>query len=342
MLILVAFALNVALMHLVRTELRVATDAAARAGGRTLSIAQSTNDALLAAQDAASQNAVLGVPLGLDTADIEFGLNSRATSSVRWTFDPNPSNGVINALRITGKRTALSPSGWVPLLFPGVLDSDYFEPAKVAVAMQVDRDISLVLDRSGSMARPLNGNDPEWTEGDPAPEDSRWSDLVSAVDAFLNELSQTPPDEKVAMASFATDSILDHDLSMDHAQIRSSVDQYTQAFYGGMTAIGYGIEDGMDALLNTATARPFAFRTIVVMTDGVHNTGTDPETVAQWAHDTYGVTIHTVTFSNQANQTKMQAVARLGGGEHWHASNAAALVDAFVKIANNTPTILTE
>src|SRR5689334_20358553 len=69
--ILAAFAINVAWMQLVRTELRTSTDAAARAGAKQLSLAQSTAVALAQAKDLAKRNQVAGQPLLLADSDVE-------------------------------------------------------------------------------------------------------------------------------------------------------------------------------------------------------------------------------------------------------------------------------
>src|SRR3954468_23781948 len=71
--IMAAFAINVAWMQLVRTELRTSTDAAARAGAKELSLAQTTTDAKIAAKNAAKRNFVAGAPLQLADSEIEFG-----------------------------------------------------------------------------------------------------------------------------------------------------------------------------------------------------------------------------------------------------------------------------
>src|SRR3954468_13380242 len=69
--IMAAFAINVAWMQLVRTELRTSTDAAARAGGKELSLSQSVAVARTAAKDAAKRNFVAGGPLLLADSDVE-------------------------------------------------------------------------------------------------------------------------------------------------------------------------------------------------------------------------------------------------------------------------------
>ena len=78
----------------------------------------------------------------------------------------------------------------------------------------------------------------------------------------------------------------------------------------------------------------------MVLTDGIHNTGNiTPVEAAQTAAN-YGVTVHTITFGNNADQTTMAAVAAAGNGRHWHAPNNTQLTTVFNEIANNSPTIL--
>ncbi|MEZ6126073.1 MAG: VWA domain-containing protein [Planctomycetaceae bacterium] len=109
----------------------------------------------------------------------------------------------------------------------------------------------------------------------------------------------------------------------------------------GNTAIGDGIEAGRAQVNDPLNHRPYARKTIVLMTDGIHNTGQDPEPQAT-AAAADGIVVHTVTFSTAADQGRMQQVAANGGGQHWHADDLATLVAAFRTIAQNVPTLLTE
>jgi Mg-chelatase subunit ChlD len=111
--------------------------------------------------------------------------------------------------------------------------------------------------------------------------------------------------------------------------------------YGG-TAIGDGMLEGLDPIVSGQLARPFAAKTIVVLTDGENNAGEDPETAATDIIGQHMVTIHTVTFSVGADQDAMSNVAARGYGRHYHANDGQGLVDIFEEIANNLPTILTE
>jgi hypothetical protein len=80
---------------------------------------------------------------------------------------------------------------------------------------------------------------------------------------------------------------------------------------------------------------------MVVMTDGIHNTGPEPVLSAKQAAKK-DITIHTITFSDDADVTRMKAVAAAAGGLHFHAEDQAELIEAFQKIAATLPVMLTE
>ena len=321
-----AFAINIAWMQLTRTELRTATDAAARAGSRMLSRTQNPDVARAAAINAASRNTVAGDSLILANNDVKFGMSApNGAGSWLFTEQPEDTHG-LNGVHVTGDRTSGSVSGAVPMLFTGIFDMGHFEPVRTAVASHMDRDVMLVLDRSGSMG--------SWTPGG-----NRWRDLKNAVTAFLNALSTTPQDELVGVATYSSSSTLDENMTLDYGRLMTTIDGLS---VGGMTAIGRGIQDGMDGVTAPLFARANAAKTIVVMTDGQHNRGIMPEAVALTAHIDHGITVHTITFSNGADKSHMRLVARNGGGRHWHADDQAELIAVFEEIANNLPTLLTE
>ncbi|MEM1067872.1 MAG: VWA domain-containing protein [Planctomycetota bacterium] len=390
--ILAAFCVNAAQMQLNRTELIVATDCAARAGGRAFSELQTVSAANSAAIATAALNTVNGQPLQLQSGeggDIEFGVTDQPDGvSGRYYFEKMATSQVesgdliASAVRVYGKRDASSLNGRVPLVIPGLLNQDDFSTIHNSVAMQVDRDISLVLDRSGSM----DDIDFDWPSGHSpwyystmdagvdagmlgynsyhdyyyyrsgvdsvtyqqwvyqehyelgiAPT-MPWQDLVEAVNAFLNVLDGTSQEEQVSVASYSSSGTLDTWLEKDFDVIRSTVDDLNT---GGSTAIGRGMQEGIESLLDSA-ARPYAAKTMVVMTDGIHNTGISPTSVADSLIGSYNLTIHTVTFGEGADQELMQEVAGIGGGKHYHAATGDELVSIFEEIANNLPTILTK
>lgn len=164
LLMLCGFAINVAYMQLTRTELKIATDAGARAGGRAWSATQDVDQAKQYAFLGAKANYVAGTRLRPFKADakneIEFGLATSAGG--RYTFVKKNTNAVkngttaANSIRVVGRRDTGSRDGVVPLMIGGVGSTTTFEPVTTATCIQLDRDVSLVMDKSGSMAYPTN------------------------------------------------------------------------------------------------------------------------------------------------------------------------------------------
>ncbi len=162
--ILCGFAINIAFMQLTRTELKVATDASARAGGRAWSVTQDVRQAKTYAFTAVTKNTVAGSPMRVRfknaANEIEFGLAKRTNG--RYIFEKKSTAAVrngttlANAIRVVGKRDSGSLAGVVPLMIGGVGSTTTFEPVTSSTCVQLDRDVALVLDKSGSMAYAKN------------------------------------------------------------------------------------------------------------------------------------------------------------------------------------------
>ncbi|MEM9187187.1 MAG: vWA domain-containing protein [Planctomycetota bacterium] len=351
--LMAAFAVDVAWMQLVRTELRTATDAAARAGAKTLSAEQDRGAARAAAVDAASRNLVAGVGLRIDGSDVQFGLSQQASASDPFVFTAGGSP--LNAVHVDGRRTAGSPAGPAPLFFGRMLGVNKFEPVQSATSTMLDRDIVIVIDRSGSMGLPVtqSGGGNGQNCGPLAP-DTRFAALEAAVDDFLAELLLTFPRERVSLVSYSSNvsrscgggnfryptADTRENLTGDYTNISDEMDRFMRVGIGGSTAIGEGLREGLRAMRGPG-ARPFALKTVVLMTDGRHNTGVEPIVPArQAARDQ--ITVHTVTFSRGAEQGRMRRVAQETGGQHFHADTAGDLRAAFREIARTLPVLLTE
>ncbi|MEX2092120.1 MAG: vWA domain-containing protein, partial [Pirellulales bacterium] len=259
-----------------------------------------------------------------------------------------------NAIKVWGKRTNDSKSGPVDLMFSKVLGVDQFEPVEVAASTQLDRDICLVVDRSGSMMWTLTGGSsyPKGTKAcdKPHPTQSRWGALATSVDAFLTELATTVQDERVALVSYSSNttecknkykiSQIDSDLVADYGVIRTKMSNIGKKPVKGSTAISAGLDDGIKVLTG-AKIRPFAVKTVILMTDGIHNLGPEPVNSAKNAAKK-DITIHTITFSDDADVTRMKAVAAAANGKHFHATSQAELTKIFKEIAATLPVLTTE
>lgn len=384
--LLSGFSINLAYMQLRSTELKVATDAAAHAGGRAMSIYQTTDAGYLHAQRIAALNQVGGQPLNVPMNEdyMKFGISIRGENGMgKYEFTEVSKEAVDDGSEIA---TSLAVIGVVemPLAFQAIPGTRDFTVSRRSIATQLDRDIALVLDRSGSMQwykditalhqelnslyyqgqisyyerrNAINSNSFSYNtvyqlSGDmheyaydrrynsqSAARHSRWYFLDLGVEAFLNVLDETDQEEHVSLTTFDTTASLRTDLDNDYDPIREIVaDEYPN----GWTAIGLGMEIGLPAIIDGQGARPFAAKTIVILTDGENNKTPNPEDVAAQIIANNNVTIHTVTFTAGADQQAMAQVAAIGGGTHYHADDGEALVAIFEEIANNLPTILTE
>ncbi len=346
--ILASFAINIAYIECVSTEAQIAADASAKAATRTYISTLNQAAALAAARDAASRNPVGGVVIPINASDLEFGISTRVSMSSEYSFTPA---AVGNSVRLTTKSLATSGSPLVQPIFPLFGSLVEIRPLKSATSTQLAIDISLVVDRSGSMAfaaneSTLSGGMPAaaysgWTFGNPVPPNSRWLDLVAAINTFVSELSYSPDLEQVCLASYSNTVSTETALTRNYGNIFTSLNAISSGNVQGATAVGDGMLQGLAPLIDPATARPFASKVMIVMTDGIHNTGTSPIDAVPFLV-AEGVKVFSVTFSDEANQTDMETVATIGGGEHFHAVNAAQLQAAFRTIARRLPTLLTK
>ena len=311
-----AFCVDIAYMHMVRAELRTVCDASARAGAEALSRTQDENAAIQAAINIAAQNSVAGREFTLTAADIEIGTHAIQPDG---SFEFIPGGEPRNAIRVLASKTEGSPSGSVPLFFGPMFGRSTFQPQQTATACQLDRDIALVLDVSGSMSAP-----------------GRLKGLINAVLVFVNELLGTEIEELVSLTIYSSNSSKLIPLTDDLVAIGGTAKKFKA---DGRTAIGLGLRDGIDSVLNDPEARQFAAKTVILMTDGNHNTGVSPLNVADEAAAA-GVVVHTITFGGGANQNLMQEVAQKTGGIHLHANNNNQLIDAFKTIALQLPVVL--
>ncbi len=336
-----AYAINVVYMELARTELQITTDVATRAAGRTLAVTGSEQQAILAAERLMQANPFANETMSLSGADIVFGVSTRLAANQRYTFKPGKNPNAVQ-IQANGKVK-------VPMLFPTMGVPIDFRPIKTAICTQTELDVALVIDRSGSMAYGVNeianGLTPAaaplgWQFGQPVPPLSRWLDAVAAVDSFLQLLNKSSLNEHVSLSTYSDDYRLEVPLTTNYFDVGYALDLNSASFRGGATNIGDGILTGLQSLSNPKLARPWASRVMIVLTDGIHNTGTDPLLAANLAANE-DIMIFTITFSVEADIARMQQVAAAGKGNHFHATSAAQLNSAFKEIANRLPTLIT-
>jgi len=316
-LVTVAFSVDIAYMHLVKSELRSATDAAAKAAAETLSRTQDVNAAIARGKAIALENKVANKGLELRDADLVFGRSQLGTSG-RFEFTTGARQ--INSVRVNGQRTNGSLSGNVQLFLGRMFNVSTFQPEEFSTATFIQRDIVLVVDRSGSMK-----------------DFNKFNDLRAAVAIFTSILVASPVDERVGLASYSTTETEDVSLTEDLALINNAMDRMPVA---GLTNISGGIDAGGN-VMSRGRSRDFVERTMIVLTDGLQNRGR-PARLAASDEAAKGTIIHAITFGTDADKSTMQEVATIGGGRYFHADNGAQLRQVFTEIALTLSTIITE
>jgi Ca-activated chloride channel family protein len=374
MLIMVSFTVDVAWMELAKTELRAASDAAAKAGTEALSRTQNQQKAIEAAIHVASQNKVAGRSLVLRSNDIEIG-NSTMNPDGSWSFQNGKTP--FTSVRVMPKLDGTSGNPPVGLFFGKLVGTEIFTPKEIATAAQFEQDIVLCLDRSHSMCFDRSGNDWDYpplvasrilvknlrSDSDkhlassPHPALSRWSSLSNAISTFMQTLKQletTPQIGLVTWGSQITSSNYEgnltkrtfaavtrnRELTTDYTKITGDVTSLGNDIMLGGTNMSSGLTEAI-AVLTAKNIRPMTQKVIILMSDGQWNQGGDPLTTAQTAKNS-GIIIHTISFLEGTDQGTMKQIATLTGGTHYFASSEDELKEAFRRLALSLPVVLIE
>lgn len=313
-----AFTIDVAYVHLAKTELRTATDAAAKAAAQEFARSRDVADAIRVGREVAASNKVTGTPLALSQGDFTFG-RCEENLEGRYEFSQRAGGGPPNSVRVTGQRTVGSRGGHIPRMLVSYFGVANIEPTSTATVTYIDRDVVLVIDRSESMAG------------------QKTIDLRMAIAEFIATLDQSPVEELVGMASYSDTAGVDVVMTADRSIVPSALAKLPIV---GPTSISAGIEAGGVAL-RSGRSSALVERTMVVMTGGRHIRGEDPRITAQRLADA-GVTIHTISLGEQADCDVMRDVARIAGGRYFHADTGSELQRIYRDLALSLRTIITQ
>lgn len=183
-----------------------------------------------------------------------------------------------------------------------------------------DGAVFICIDTSGSMAAT-----------DVVP--TRAAAALAAARAFIDESARGT---RIGLISFSSGASMVQPLSSDHAAVAAALAAIPAP--NGATAIG-------DALRLAASALPSSgHRLIVLVTDGVNNSGVDPQQVAAWL-GTQRIPIYTVGIgtanggvipgsSDEAtiDEGALQSYAQASGGAYARAENATQLRNALAHL----------
>jgi len=346
LLIMLGFSVDLAYMHLVQTELRLASDNAARVAADNLSRYEEECEATEAGVNIAKKFTVAGKPLRLQSGDFDFG---RATADENGVYIFDSNGSPFNAVRVNAVRDSNSIDGTVPLFFSRLVGNQQYSPQVTAIASFINVDICLVLDRSTSMKFRVDSNETGMSLSDrrfcKSPNgNSRWAALDKAVKVFNDELRDNSADEKVSIVTFGSDldsvqsglcgrlpsATLDLQLTTNIDSAERTINTLSNSVWNGNTEIAAGIDLGIEELASPRSRR-FADRVMIVLTDGFPTAGDAIASAAQAASQR--ITVYAITFGPDGDQSYMRQVAVAGQGEHAHAATENELKAIFKRFA---------
>lgn len=342
-------AIDSARLQLVKAELRAAADNVARSAANELVIADSVSAARLRAQEIASQYRVGNATFEIGDSDIVFGRVTKSSGASVFTAGAMPPNSV----RVSARRETGSAAGAVAMLFGSMFGVDSAEVKSNAIAGFRLVDVGFVLDRSSSMkldvmdsALGMSSVDPRFMS--PPNVSSRWQALDRAVASFIDGLKTNDADEQVGMVTYASDfsfppytwpaSTVNLNLTTNLDACTTEMTVLTNSIWNGNTYIEAGMRDGISLLLSGPNARLNAEKIMIVFTDGIQNVGECRNAAVDAAAS--GITIHTITFGDYADQVTMAEVAAIGKGSHAHANDEATLKSIMQALVANMASLV--
>ncbi len=238
-------------------------------------------------------------------------------------IDAEPEN--VNSGDLVNVTTVISIEGELPvsrdsatamlvLDRSGSMDPDYYAGTPL--------DVVLVLDRSGSME--FLGSSPQ----------QPMTDAKTAAKVFMNNLASN---SRVGIVSFASSSSVDQSLTLlnsydEREAIRDAIDDIDAT---GGTALGDGMADANSMLIS---GRSGARKVMIVLTDGVCNTGSDQDgNTAIATANANGISIYTIGLGSTEyiDEPMLERIASETQASYFNAPTSSDLQEVYSAIAQD-------
>lgn len=165
--------------------------------------------------------------------------------------------------------------------------------------------------------------------------------FTAAKKEAQNFIRSLPQGAKVGLVSFAGYTTLEAPLTTDHKRVIDQIDTL-QMFR--RTAIGDGLQESLKAFPLDDKGKPLGPSTVVLLSDGRNNYGSDPLEMAQKAKE-MGVRVHTIGLGKRMTEDETQfnnfmafdeetlrTIAQTTGGQYYPAESTQALQNAYRKL----------
>ena len=336
-----AYAINVAHIQYTRAELQIVTDVSTRAAMPGTGDTGSQSQAYIAAQRLANANKVAGRTLAIATGDLAFSAATRLSATDTYAYatasGPRPNSVRFNNAFFQRSRDAL------PMLMPSYSMATGFRPIKEATATQADLDIAIVLDCSSSMLATWDqtpGPEGLLVLPLPVPPTARWQIARSGILEVLKTFRNSAAQERVAFTTFNNVSLLNLPLSSDYLPVESALAFHSTAYLGGLSSLADGLNSAITMLSSMGTARAYASRVILLVSDGNENFGVGAKSVAQKAAQS-DIMLYTISVGSDANKVLMSDLAATAHGRYLDAQTPAQFVQAIDEVNHHLPVLIT-
>ena len=320
-----------------RTQLRNAADALAVVGAKSL-IQNNLSTATTTVLTDAGLFKVGEKYLTLASTDVRLGTYNTDTGVFTET------SVKADTIEVTARRTAVSPSGALPLFFSPIFGNKTLELTMKAYSSISTLDLILINDTSGSMSDDTTTGGWHGTQGLPQPITA----AKIAAQSFLVNLR--PNYDMAGFISYCDTSTLKNTLSFNYVSVSSNI---ASIVANGWTNTGAAIQM---AIQEFAThGRQISAKVIVILSDGQPNckayTGSCGDnyayqgeqyarTQAQLAANA-NITIYAISLGSDANRTFMQYLASVTDGKEYYAPDGGALQGIYAQIVKDLPVKLT-
>ncbi|HUT09747.1 MAG TPA: pilus assembly protein TadG-related protein [Thermoguttaceae bacterium] len=245
---MVAFAVDIGQVVLMRTQLQVAADSAAMAAG-TVNMTRSADEVIATARQFSDYHTAGGKQISLDPSDVEFGCWDYS----RRTFTPTVFS--VNAVRVTTRRWAETDSE-SPLVFGKLMGVGAFSMETKAVAAFVENFIGFQPPSSGDGVPmlPIAIDQESWAALETGGSSDAWTwdeetQQVIPVSDGLSEVNIYPQDTGAAGNCGTVDIGPDNNSTADlRRQILDGLSAEDLSYHGGELALepGGALELGGD------------------------------------------------------------------------------------------------
>jgi len=174
-------------------------------------------------------------------------------------------------------------------------------------------------------------------------------DRLQAAKEVAAEFIASRPNDRIGLVIFAGESFTQCPLTTDHAVVNNLLADIQSGMLEDGTAVGLGLATSV-ARLKDSDAKS---KVIILLTDGVNNTGeVSPQTAGEIARE-FGIRVYTIGVGTRGqapmpvstpfgeqyqmmdveiDEEMLQQVAQMTGGKYFRATNKATLTEVYEEI----------